>query len=188
MRNLCKVRARDRLVGDTCWASQTQARGLPFRRALGYFLGLAGVRGRLGVAAPHLVWLRISRSSLNHIPLGCCWFCFVYCWGFFCSKCTNAWEWRCPCSGDRDLDTPAPRVASRPGLPRQSQGRRPCLLPLPALDLQRKLSPVLLSSAGKGRGSCSSDRSALGALGTNAMGSKIYMIDAIHFNIDCIYS
>lgn len=98
MRNLCKVRARDRLVGDTCWASQTQARGLPFRRALGYFLGLAGVRGRLGVAAPHLGWLRISRSSLNHIRLGCCWFCFVYCWGFFCSKCTNAWEWRCPCS------------------------------------------------------------------------------------------
>lgn len=75
MRNLCKVQARDRLAGDTHWDSQTHMAS-PSQGPSGISSACRD-GGRLRVAASHLIWLRISRPSLNHPPLGYC--CFALC-------------------------------------------------------------------------------------------------------------
>ena len=141
MRNLCKVQARDRLAGDTHWDSQTHVAS-PSQGPSGISSACRDGE-RLRVAASHLIWLRISRPSLNHLPLGYC--CFALCTVVFFFPVQNTLM-----SGGglpRDpLEDPRYRTeagtwmplnwgpVSRPGLPHQSQGQWPYLLPISTLD------------------------------------------------------
>lgn len=173
MRNLCKVQARDRQAGDTHWDSQTHVAS-PSQGPSGISSACRD-GGRLRVAASHLIWLRISRPSLNHLPLGYC--CFALCTVVFFFPVQNTLM-----SGGglpRDpLEDPRYRTeagtwmplnwgpVSRPGLPHQAKASGPTFFPSPPW-MAEKAEPSTPSPAGKGRGETSSwslDRSALGTM------------------------
>ena len=174
MRNLCKVQARDRLAGDTHWDSQTHVAS-PSQGSSGISSACRD-GGRLRVAASHLIWLRISRPSLNHPPLGYC--CFALCtvvFFFSCSKYTNVWRWVAPGipwripDTERRLELGCPWTGGQwagQGCPAKAKASGPTFFPSPPW-MAEKAEPSTPSPAGKGRGETSSwslDRSTLGTM------------------------